>query len=370
MNAPKPTLLQAMLIMMLTVGMTNHVFLIPALIQVAHRDSWLALIFSAPFVFLLVFVMMYISKAMSGQSIAAWVNIVGGSFSAYLFRVVVSLFCLTNVFFTIYETTIWTRINFLRNTPVIIPALSLMLICAVAARKGLYAIANISGVLLPITFVFGFAIAFINTQYKDYSQLLPLFEQGWTHTLTGSVYSMAGSFELLLILFLQPGLGSKLKLKPLLILAAIVIGFTMGPLIGALTEFNPYEARLVRFPAYEEWRLATVGKYLAQTDFLSIFQWLAGAFIRISLLLYVTVDMWNIKTERKRGALLLLLSAMFIMINMLPLSDIQIHQITVAWLFPANFLILTALAAGLTVIAYFAKRRVKNQHGNEAAGDT
>ncbi|MDF2921902.1 MAG: hypothetical protein K0R57_816 [Paenibacillaceae bacterium] len=368
MKSPKPTLLSAILVMMLTVGMSNHVFLIPALVEASQRDSWLALLLSSPAVFILVFVMMYISRAMSNEPLAQWFHVVTGPAPAYIFRVLISLYCLTNAYFTLYETTIWIRVNFLQNTPVIFTGVALMMICYTGARKGLRTIANASGILLPIVFLFGFSIAFINVKYKDYSQLFPLLEHGWAPLAMGGMYSLAGSFEILLILFIQPNLSSRLKLKPMLALAAIVVGFTMGPLIGALTEFNPYEARLVRFPAYEEWRLAAVGKFLAQTDFLSIFQWITGAFIRICFLLHVTAEMWNIKSEKKRSTFLLLVSTLFVLINMIPLSDMSMHEFTVAWVYPGNFGFLTGALLCLAAVAYFSRKRVRNKHGNEGTG--
>lgn len=364
MKAPKPTLLQASMIMMLAVGMTNHVFIIPALLQTAGRDAWISLILSGPFVLFFVLLLLFISKAMGEESLSEWTARYAGQATSYILRALTALFCLMNGFSTLYETTTWTRINFLLTTPTLVTSVLLMLICFLAVKKGLKALAGTSGILLPITFFFGFCIAFINTKYKDYNQLLPVFEHGFTPSIKGTMYSMAGTFELFLILFLQQGLSSKLRLKPMLILALIILGFTMGPLVGAITEFNPYEAKLVRFPAYEEWRLATVGKFISQTDFLSIFQWISGAFIRIALLLYVTVDVWNIKSVKQRSLWYLLICALFVMLNLLPLSDILVHRFTVEWLYPANLIFITGMILFLTVLGGITRRR--KQHGGKA----
>ena len=64
----------------------------------------------------------------------------------------------------------------------------------------------------------------------------------------------------------------------------ILMGLTMGPTIGAITEFGPIEAAKQRYPAYEEWGLGSIGRFIEHFDFLSIYQWLTGAFIRVGLL--------------------------------------------------------------------------------------
>lgn len=359
MQSAKPNFLQISMLIMLAVGMTSHVFILPALLKTAGRDAWISLILSVPAVILFVLLLLHISRGMDSDPLTVWVGRHAGQAWAYFLRIVASLFCLVNAFSTFYETTIWTRINFLLNTPILITGMFLMLLCCLTAQKGLKALTGAAGILLPMTFVFGFSIAFINMKHKDYNQIFPIFEHGLLPAFKGSLFSMAGSFELLLLLFLLPKLSSKLKPKPFFILTAIILGFTMGPLMGAITEFNPYEAQQVRFPAYEEWRLATVGKYNSQTDFLSLFQWISGAFIRISLFLYVTVDLWNIKTVQRRKKLIFFLSTLFILVNLIPLSDMKIHRLTVEWLYPSNLVFFCTIAALLGITSCIARRRKK-----------
>lgn len=351
MKSPPPTLLQGVMIMMMAVGMTNHVFIIPALVRTAGRDAWMSIIVAAPCLLLLLFGMGYIARHMGNEPLSIWVSRHAGGFWAIVLRVLVTVYALVNIFSTMYETMLWTKINFLLNTPMGVTSLLLLLICFRAASKGLRAIANTAGMLLPLVCLFGFIIASINIKYKDYSQLLPMFEHGVFPVFKGGIYVLAGSFELLLFLVLQSGMGSKISLKSLLILGALVLGITFGPVIGAIVEFNPYEASHLRFPAYEEWRLATVGKFLSQTDFLSIFQWLAGSFLRICLLLYVTVEMWQIKVKRNKDITMLFISVVMVLVGLAPISDVYMHQLTINWLYPLNLTLLALLAAGLAVIA-------------------
>ncbi len=357
MKSPLPTLLQGAMIMMMAVGMTNHVFIIPALLRTSGRDAWLCIICSVPAMLLLLFTMRFIAAKLGDEPLDSWITRHAGNPVSVVFRVLFTLYAVVNIFSTMYETMLWTRINFLLNTPMGITSLFLMLVCYRATSKGLRAIANTAGILLPLVCLFGFTIATINIKYKDYNQLFPMLEHGIWPVVNGTVYVLAGSFELLLFLLLQSGMRSKISLKSLIILGLAILGITFGPVIGAIVEFNPYEAVHLRFPAYEEWRLATVGKFLSQTDFLSIFQWLAGSFLRICLLLYVTVEMWQIKTKRNKNTTLLFICVVLVLIGLAPINDVYMHQITVDWLYPSNLVLLALAAAGLWVIAAKAGRR-------------
>lgn len=356
MKSPLPTLLQGAMIMMMAVGMTNHVFILPALLRTSGRDAWMSVICAGPGMLLLLFTMHFIAKKLGKEPFSEWISRHAGGGVSLAFRLLFTLYALANIFSTMYETMLWTRINFLLNTPMGVTSLFLMLVCFRATSKGLRAIANTAGILLPLVCMFGFTIASINVKYKDYRQIFPMLEHGIWPVLNGTVYVLAGSFELLLFLILQSGLKSKISLRSLFILGFSILGITLGPVMGAIVEFNPFEAVHLRFPAYEEWRLATVGKFLSQTDFLSIFQWLAGSFLRICLLLYVTVELWQIKSKQKKNTTLLLICVVLVLIGLAPINDVYMHQLTVDWLYPSNLVLLTLAAAGLAVIAVKAGR--------------
>src|SRR5690625_7312620 len=104
--------------------------------------------------------------------------------------------------------------------------------------------------------------------------------------MKATVLQGSGIVELIILLFLQYRFESPFRYWHFLIIAFILTGLTLGPLVGAIVEFGPVEAASQRYPAYEEWGLARLGKYVEHVDYLSIYQWLSGAFIRITLILF------------------------------------------------------------------------------------
>ncbi len=74
-----------------------------------------------------------------------------------------------------------------------------------------------------------------------------------------------------MLLFLQHQIKGRIRWYHFTIILIILMGLTMGPLIGAITEFGPSEAAKQRYPAYEEWGLVTIGRYIEHLDFFSLF---------------------------------------------------------------------------------------------------
>lgn len=72
-----------------------------------------------------------------------------------------------------------------------------------------------------------------------------------------------------------------------MIVSIAIFFLALGPLVGAIAEFGAEEAGKLKVPAHEQWKLLSLGIHITRLDFLSIFQWRSGAFIRISLCMFI-----------------------------------------------------------------------------------
>ncbi|MCP1136081.1 endospore germination permease [Paenibacillus polysaccharolyticus] len=371
MKRTQPSFLQAMMLIMLSVGLISHVLIIPALLSAAKRDSWISVLLSTGPLVIFVLMLAYVSRFLQHQTLHDWLSSHLGKPVGFLLRVGNSLFFLCVIYFTLRDTTTWAKTNYLTETPVIATTIALMALCGYAAYKGMRSLAFTAGLILPLVVLLGFYVAIVNSQYKDYNRLLPVLEHGWSPVFQGMIYSLAGMFELLFLWYIQPHLAKRIKLWQYLMLALIMVGLTTGPLIGAIVEFDPYEAAKMRYPAFEEWRIASLGKYIAQTDFFSIYQWLAGSFTRISLAMYIVIEIWNIKTTSRRMVTCASLATFFILSMLYPLDDITFTKILVDYIFPYNLVYLSGFAVLATIVAFIHSRqqRRKQHHGEGETPD-
>ncbi|MNM67453.1 Spore germination protein [compost metagenome] len=356
-RSPKPTKLHAIMTLMLTIGITNHVFIIPALLQMAKRDAWFSVLLAAVPFAIMVCLIGFASSRIGTQPLPEWIRQQLGRIPAFLFQCIIIVYFFATAWSSLFDTVMWMKVTFLPYTPVLATSLILILLCFIGALKGMKTIAIASGILLPLVVLLGFYVAIVNIEYKDYSLLFPLFEQGWNPVFKGVLYACSGLFEVFFIFFLHPYLPAPLDKKRFIVFAFILFGLTLGPLTGAIAEFNPFEAAIQRYPAYEEWRIAGFGKYVSQTDFFSIYQWLSGSCIRISFALIVIADMWKRRSTRWRPSLLAILAVILVPLSCYTLSDIAFQHLMIRYVFPANAYLILCLTLIISVAAMFRSRK-------------
>lgn len=353
----KITALQLYYVIIISIAITNHVLLIPVLLHYGKRDSWLGGGLSVLPILMWVILMYIVIKRSGQQNMLLWVKQRYGSFVTFLLKLVVIGIAATHAAITLQDMVTWTHISYLPRTPPIMISLAFMLFCFFAAREGIRAIAITSGILLPVVVVLGYFVMGANFQYKDYSLLMPLFTHGYGPTLETLYLTCGSSFELLSIVFLQHHTDTRIKLPGLLIIGACIVGLTVGPLIGAIAIFGPFEADGLRYPAFEQWRMVTLGKYISHLDFLSIFQWISGACIRMSMLMFIIIDALMISKKGTRTLLLLGISLLFVSVCLLPLSDNQMVYFIQTWYYPMMFPVGAGLLAVLLVLSILPVKR-------------
>lgn len=346
-------------VVVLSVGLLNHVMIIPLVLDVAGRDAW---IFAALTGFLSIawaFHLYWILKKKKTEHLFPWLaNRMGKRFTKVIFFII-SVYLITIILTTAKDMVDWVLTTSLPETPTYAIIFPFACICALLGYSNLRTIAINSTILLPIVIILGIFVATGNIPEKNYNLLFPLFEKGYFFGINSMYYIANGYLELIIIILFQHHLsnGDNIKLKTVLGMMAIITVLILGPLTGAIIEFGPILSSDMRYPAYEQWRLLTIGKYIAHTDFFSIYQWLAGAFIRISMAMFLLPDLLRIKTPKVKKWVLFALSIMMIIINIVPLSDIQFYEFLKKYYFLGTFIMLIILILLFTVAATMKPKR-------------
>ncbi|WP_044747233.1 endospore germination permease [Bacillus alveayuensis] len=323
-NIEKISIPQFILLMMGAVGVLNHVIVIPILLEAAKRDSWISVIFNfVTFLILAIFVYM-IQKATNQQNIFTWIK---ENFGKKLQIVLIAVLCI-HLFIlgqtTFMDTLTWTKVTYLPISSKFIMGTLLALLVLSASYSGIRTIVILNGVILPIVIILGFFVASVNLQYKNFTLLKPFLENGLVPVLEGMIYSGGGIGEFfLLLLLMQHRIKAKIRFYQIVITLFILSGLTIGPTIGALTIFGPEEAARQRYPAYEEWAMVSLGRFVEHVDFLSIYQWMSGVFIRLSTLGFIISELFQAKKGKKRLIILATIYVSALITLLFPISDID-----------------------------------------------
>ncbi|MCS7461265.1 endospore germination permease [Paenibacillus doosanensis] len=319
-SSNKISVLQMGMLLIMTVGLANHVTLIPLLLQTAKRDSWIAVIGAFALMVAWTWVPFVIIRKTGQTNLIEWLGSHIGPWFASIVRWTAALYLFSLAVISLRETTTWTKVTYLPQTPLIVIAACFMLLCWYTTNRGVQSIAISAGILLPFVVALGYFVMGANFQYKRYILLFPLFTN---YGLDCPLHDLRrrGMIELIMILFMQHLLKGSVKWRHLLFLITVMAGLTPGPLMGSIAAFGPEQAAVLRYPAYEQWRLVTIGDYVAHVDFFSIYQWLSGSFIRISLSVFLTVEVLQIQSKQKRVITTNLLCLLLFIAGLLPVTD-------------------------------------------------
>ncbi|MGE7878991.1 GerAB/ArcD/ProY family transporter [Peribacillus muralis] len=356
--------MQVLSIFFLSIGLLNHVILIPFLLSSGGRDAWFFSLLTFGLIPLWVYLLSRIIKNMNNESLANWLENKFGKSIKNIVLFFIMIYLMSMVLATTKETMDWITTSFLFETPSLAIIIPFALLCIFLAHSGLRSIAISSSVLLPIVVILGIFVATGNIPTKDYSHLLPLFENGYFHGIKAFQFSSYGFAELILLAFFQEKLTDTLNRKGIVILFLGLLFLLIGPLTAAIAEFGPTLAETMRYPAYEQWRLLTIGKYIEHTDFFSIYQWLAGAYIRVSLALYLITEIFKRKANKMKLGILFANGFLMVIISIVPFSNFKFLHISQTYYYPGTFYFLLFLSAFL-FFGTFIHTKEARKHENE-----
>lgn len=277
-----------------------------------------------------------------------FMNEIKTRYGIWLYRLIafiLSVYLVLSAAITGKDLTTWTNASYLPQTPPLVIAASFILLAMYTASKGLRSVAYSAAILFPFIVLFGEFVMVANIPHKDYGLLFPVFEEGYASVWKGISYSGSGLVEILLLLFVQHRISTPIKLRHILLIAFLLSGLTMGPLMGGIAEFGPEESALQRYPAFEEWRLVKIGDFIEHLDFLSIFQWVSGAFVRLSFTFLLITEICGTKK-----LVLPVASLLVLWMILSPVGDITFIDLLRQIYFPFCFYAMLTITAGIFLL--------------------
>lgn len=350
------------ILLIMSTGFMVHVLIIPTILSTSNRDAWLSVIFSTiPFILWILLVFYIYKKLNTHEDILSLLKRkFSHSWVFIIFPITFGSYFLINAFITLKYTFFWANANYTFEVPNFVIVLLFALICLYASAKGIRTISTIAFLVLPIVSFFGFLVGIGNSPNKNYELLFPIFENGYKDVIQGLVYTCSGLFEIIFLLFLTSYIKDRLKVKWLILAGIILVFLILGPLVGAISEFGLEEAAKLRNPAYEQWKLLKIGEHITHLDFLSIFQWLSGAFVRISLSLFIADKIFGF--NKKRKWVLPILYIILIIGACIPWDAISFFYFLQKYFFPINLIFQIC-----TMLLFLLIIHLKGDHHEESS---
>ena len=342
--------------LMLTIGLFAHVQTIPALLSVTGRDAWLTIIITVLPMVIWLLALSKILKLTEKVNVKEWKR----TLSPVKYYLLVSPF-IVYLFLSAYITTkdivMWSHISYIPDINYGIVVIAFLFLCFIGTRAGIQSLAILSGILLPLVSALGFFVMTANVKEKDYEQLLPIIEHGWTPVVQGLVYTFLPVMELFILIIIPCIDKQKIGKGKLFIVGGIIIGLMLGPTIGAIAEFGPLQASEFRYPAFEQWRILTIGNYFSHVDFFAIYQWLSGGVLRTSLYILLASQLLVKKEKGKYSIFICYL--LLVIFCLYRIDQKTFYELLYLYFMPIALLILIIHITILFVYLHIKNRKKK-----------
>ncbi|KUO96238.1 GerAB/ArcD/ProY family transporter [Ferroacidibacillus organovorans] len=285
-NSESITILQASMLVIISLALPIHVELVPYLLKTVGRDAWMVELVCIPLAIGIWFAIWYVARLCPARSpierIPPW--------TLPLLVALADSYVVISLAQSLDSWESFIGVVFLPGVPPALVVISLVASCVWIARHGLKTIAVTVGFLLPFIVIFGVMNTVGTIPVKQYGLLFPLLEHGLSPFVRGVMLPLPIMGEFLMILFFYHFIQGKnaLSLAPWMWTLGVLAMIAVGLVMGILAEYGPYEASHLRFPAFGGWRLLTFGEYIERLDYFALYQWTVGLAGRIMILLFIT----------------------------------------------------------------------------------
>ncbi|MCA0755439.1 endospore germination permease [Paenibacillus sp. N4] len=350
--------LPAMFIMTLSVGLVNHVLVVPLLLTAAKRDAWLCVLLALAVLLPWSAIPLYgLLARLNKQRFDVWLQKRMPAIIAHVIIAIFLVLLLLSAYETLVVTASWTATTYLPNTPPMVVCFVFLGLCLFASNAGLRTIAYVSCILLPLVVVLGDFVMSANMPHKDYRFLLPMLENGMPPVMKGALYCLTATGELFSLLFIQHHIRGKIKRWHLLGLVLVLALLAIGPATGAIVEFGPAEAEKMRYPAFAQWRLVSIGNYIEHVDFFAVFQWLSGALIRMSLAIHIISEFGPFRKMRRSWITYVVLGTPLFAASYYGIYHTIPYQKVILWCFTYFGLFIAAFVILIWLLSFIRSKR-------------
>jgi len=150
------SILHVVFLAMTVIGLKNHVTIMPPLLEVAKRDSWLSVLFTTIIMFPWLFLLVYIHRKSNQEALKDWLPQKIGNAGAKIVIYTIAIALIIIAAFTMIETLQWINTTFLPKTPKLILLGIYIALCILLVTTSLQTIVIVNVFVLLAVVVFGF----------------------------------------------------------------------------------------------------------------------------------------------------------------------------------------------------------------------
>lgn len=194
---------QIFFLLIMFIGISNHVILLPHLLQVAHRDAWLSALIGYFLLILWSFLLVVIMKKAKNQKYSIWLKKRIGGPATSVLLVLLSIYISIIALITFNDLVNTVQIYFLQDTSIWVIGFVFLIVCIWSAGTNLKTIVYSALLLVPFVLILGDFVAIATFDEKNYSFIFPAFLEGPEPLIRGVFIFLGAGADIILVLLIQ-----------------------------------------------------------------------------------------------------------------------------------------------------------------------
>ncbi|MBS4030145.1 MAG: endospore germination permease [Clostridiales bacterium] len=255
--------------------------------DLAGHDAWLATFVGSLFGLLTVGIIAWLGLKHPGKTIYQYAESVLGKYPGKLVGLAYVWIFLHLAAMVVRQFGDFLTTSFMVLTPLSVFNISLTALAALAVIMGLEVITRMSEFIILLVVSFLLLVITLSIGNWELNQLLPFMKDGIMPVLRGAIVPAAFHGEIVVLAVLIPFLTRPKAafLSGTAAVTASALLLTMA-VVGTLAVFGPELTTSFRFPIHLFVRSINIGKVLTRFEVVVMVTWVAGVFIKISVLYY------------------------------------------------------------------------------------
>lgn len=357
---------ETLFLLIMTIPIMGHVVILPLMLDVAGRDAWLSTLISIPAAIAFTYAIYRLRLNHPNVTTSHMIYDLVGKFFGTVLVVILVLYFLFLTILSFASLVDMVFIAFLPETPLVAIIIWFLIFFIYAAQKGIKRIALTATILAFIGLITGHTVTLMDSRKKDWSEIFPILEFGWSPVLFGTLILISIWIELLLLLCV-PLQNVKEKRLLLVWMVGIFLNVLMmlSTTTGVITIFGMGQADNFVYPALEIVRIISLG-FIDRFDVYGLILMTFGCYIRCALFFRIAYNLSKKQnTARWLKVTIFSIFAIITFFGTLYISKIE-FRLEEAIKVYTYMIILFPIPFILLLISHFKKKRSGTPQVNES----
>ncbi|HVJ48428.1 endospore germination permease [Desulfitobacterium sp.] len=265
-------------------------FLPVILASPANQDVWIDCLMAAPIHLIVALPVYLLFKKFPNQTLYEYSQAITGKIGQWVVGILYIWFFIHMAALNLSNFSEFFTTIIMPETPSLFFVITLTLVSAYAAHKGIEVLGRLSEFIAPIIMIALIGVVLLLVKDMDLKELTPILEKGIYPSILTGLSPVAQTVEIIGLAIIFPFINDRQKIKKVYIFTPLLLGLFLFILtISVIALLGDDLAKSLTYPFYSIVRLVHVGNFLERIEAIHVAVWILGMFIKTAFYYYLIV---------------------------------------------------------------------------------